>query len=196
MVSRLSSRTEDVVVTEDGEDRISISRHPPLHLHAAGGHYWLTGATLHHQPYLRDDRYKEWFVAEMLQAATPWKVEVIAWTLMEHHYHAIGRPEDANLLPRFIGRLHGKTAILMNRAARTPGRQVWRQYWDTLLRSEGDFWSRVNYMWWNPVRHGFGRTPEDWPWTNLRPLMADADETTKASLERFPAPAKLPGDGW
>lgn len=49
--------------------------------------------------------------------------------------------------------------MLANERDRTQGRQVWRQYWDTLLRTEGDFWSRVNYIWWKPVRHGFCERP-------------------------------------
>jgi putative transposase len=175
---------------------ISTSRHRPLHWYANQSCYWITGATLHHTPYFRTDTRKQSFVDEMHQAAEAWKVELVGWTLMEHHYHAILRPVEGRSLPRFLGRLHGRTAILVNRQDGAPGRQVWRQYWDTLLRSEGDFWCRINCMWWNPVRHGFCSRPEEWDWTNLRPLMLEPDEVTLAAAQRFPAPRKLPGDEW
>jgi putative transposase len=175
---------------------ISISRHRPLHWYADQSCYWITGATLHHTSHFRPESRKHQFVDEMAQAAEAWKVELVGWTLMEHHYHAILRPTEGRALPRFLGRLHGRTAILVNREDGAPGRQVWRQYWDTFLRSEGDFWCRINYMWWNPVKHGFCTRPEDWPWTNLGPLMEDPDEATCAALQRFPAPKKLPGDEW
>jgi hypothetical protein len=74
------------------------------------------------------------------------------------------------------------------------GRQVWHQYWDTFLNTEGDYWSRVNYMWWNPVRHGYCKTPDEWRWTNLQALISNADETAREGLARFPAPRKLPRD--
>ena len=168
-------------MSRDGWD-ISVSPHRPLHWYSDQSCYWITGATLHHAPYFRSDALKQWFVEEMLRAADVWKVDLVAWTLMEHHYHAILRLQEGRALPRFIGRLHTKTATFVNREDHTPGRQVWRQYWDTLIRSEGDFWCRVNYMWWNPVKHGFCESPEEWAWTNLGPLMGDADEQTNAAL--------------
>ena len=179
----------------DGGD-ISASPHRPLHWYADQSCYWITGATLYHAPYFRCDQRKQAFVEEMLQAAEAWSVDLVGWTLMEHHYHAILRLEHGRSLPRFIGRVHTKTATLMNREDGRPGRQVWRQYWDTLIRSEGDFWFRINYMWRNPIKHGFCASPEEWPWTNLGPLMAEGDKVTRGALERFPAPRKLPGDEW
>ncbi len=174
--------------------RISRSPHRPLHAYAGGRLYWLSAATLRHRPHLRSDTRKQQFVDEMLAAAETWQIEVVAWTLMEHHYHAIVQPADDRGLSRFLGRLHGNTARNINQEEGVSGRQVWRQYWETFLHTEGDYWSRINYMWWNPIRHGFCATPEEWPWTNLHALMADADDTTRAALQRFPAPRRLPGD--
>ncbi len=175
---------------------LSISPHRPLHWYADQSCYWITGATLFHAPHFRGDRRQQWLVQEMLAAAEAWAVDLVGWTVMEHHYHAILRVERGRALPRFLGRLHGRTAALVNREDRTPGRRVWRQYWDKVLHSEGDFWCRVNYMWWNPVKHGFCRRPEEWPWTNLAPLVSEPDTATAAALQRFPAPRKFPGDEW
>lgn len=110
---------------------------------------------------------------------------------MEHHYHAILWLDRADTLPKFVGRVHGRVAMSLNRADGCSGRRVWRQYWDTVLRTEGDFWSRINYIWSNPVRHGFCEQPGEWPWTNLAPLMVSSDSEP---LTRFPAPRRLPGD--
>lgn len=160
----------------------------------AGRLYWLTAATLEHRPHLRPGDRKQYFVAELYAAAERWRVELVAWTLMEHHYHAILVPEVGSDLPRFVARLHGQTTRFINQQEETPGRQVWWQYWDRFLYTEGDVWSRVNYIWWNPVRHGFCNQPEEWPWTNLQTLMTDADEVTRAGLQRFPAPRRLPDE--
>lgn len=173
---------------------LSRSPHRPLHWYEDQGCYWVTGATLHHIPHLRRDDRKQRFVDELYPAAERWGVTLVAWTLMEHHYHMVLRAEVGRSLPRFFGRLHGKTASFVNEQDGAPGRTVWRQYWDTRLRSEGDFWSRINYTWWNPVKHGFCEKPEDWSWTNLALLMAAANEDELAALVRFPAPRKLPGD--
>jgi putative transposase len=182
-------------MSSDGWD-ISVSPHWPLHWYSDQSCYWVTGATLYHAPHFQSDHRKRYFVEEMRQAAEAYRVELVGWTLMDHHYHAILRLEEGRSLPRFLGRLHTKTSALVNNEDRTPGRKVWRQYWDTFIRSEGDFWCRINYMWWNPVKHGFCNDPDEWPWTNLRAFVAEPAEATRTALERFPAPRKLPGDEW
>jgi REP-associated tyrosine transposase len=173
---------------------ISRSPHRPLHWYAVGRYCFVTAATLHHLPHLRVDRRKEEFIVRLLAAAEDYRVEAIAWTVMEHHYHAIFLPQEGRALAPFLGRLHSRTSAQINREDGEIGRQIWRQYWDRFLWAEGDFWSRINYILWNPVKHGFCARPEEWPWTNLGPLMAGADETARAALTCFPAPRKLPGD--
>jgi len=181
------------MLNED-EIHISRSRHRPLHAYADNACYWITAATLEHQPRFRDDARKAYFVTELHAAAATWGVEVVAWTLMEHHYHAILVPQVGKSLARLLGRLHGQTARFVNGLDDRHGEEVWRQYWDVFLRTEGDYWSRINYIWWNPVRHGFCARPEEWPWTNLHEMMADHDEQTASKLASFPAPIKLRGD--
>jgi putative transposase len=177
-------------------DTVIVSRglHRPLHAYGNEAIYWITAATLNHAPLLRGEERLRYFVDELVAAAERWNVELIAWTVMEHHYHAILSLKQGADLPRFLGRLHGRTAIHVNRLDQQPGRQVWRQYWDVFLQTEGDLWSRVNYIWRNPVRHGFCSVPEEWPWTNLHALMSDLDDVGRAKLEAFPAPRNLSGD--
>jgi putative transposase len=187
-------RQRDMMEHDDWD--ISVSPHRPLHWYSDQGCYWITAATYHHVPHFRADTRKERFVAELLEAAEAWQVDLVGWTLIEQHYRAILRVEHGRSLTRFLGRLHGRTAAFVNREDGTAGREVWHQYWDTLVHSEGDFWCRINYMWWNPVKHGFCHSPEEWRWTNLTPLMTEMDDETRAAAQRFPAPKKLPGDEW
>ena len=174
----------------------SQSPHRPLHWYVGQELLWLTAATLRHVSYLDTEERRDYFLEEWLAAAEAWKVEPVAWVVLPNHWHAIVRPENPATIPRFVARVHGRTAIHLNRLDGIPGRRVWRQYWDTVLRTEGDFWSRVNYLWWNPVRHGCCEAPEDWRWTNLRSLLAEPAADVQVLLEQFPAAGWLPGDRW
>src|SRR5207244_2955066 len=107
--------------------------HRPLHWYADQGCYWITGATLDHIPHFRADLRKRYFIEEMLQAGESRAVEMVGWTVMEHHYHAILRVEQGRSLVRFLACLHTRTSTFVNREDGTAGRQVWRQYWDTLI---------------------------------------------------------------
>ncbi|MGH8548715.1 MAG: transposase [Methylococcales bacterium] len=46
---------------------------------------------------------------------------------------------------------------------------VWQhRYWEYLLRSEPDFTRCVEYIHYNPVKHGYVTTPMDWPYSSFR----------------------------
>jgi len=42
------------------------------------------------------------------------------------------------------------------------------RYWEHLLRDEEDYKSHVDYIHYNPVRHGYVSRPVDWPHSSLR----------------------------
>ena len=89
-----------------------------------------------------------------------------------------------------VSRIH-----FTNDEDRTPGRQVWYSYWDRCLWTEGDFWSRINYIHRNPVKHGHVATPEEWPhssWPRFASLQPESEAAL--ALQRFPAPRQLPHD--
>jgi putative transposase len=50
-------------------------------------------------------------------------------------------------------------------AQRARGEQtVWqRRYWEHLIRNDDDFSAHVEYIHFNPVRHGYVTAPRDWP---------------------------------
>jgi REP element-mobilizing transposase RayT len=110
----------------------SVGDHRPLHWYVDRGCYWITAATLYHHPYFRTATRKRMFVDELLHAADAWSVQVVAWTLLDIIIHAILYPQEGRALSRFLGRLHGRTAIKLNQEEGMPGRQVWCQYWDSI----------------------------------------------------------------
>jgi len=47
-------------------------------------------------------------------------------------------------------------------------RGIWqRRYWEHLIRDEADFARHVDYIHYNPVKHGYVRSPMDWPYSSI-----------------------------
>lgn len=43
-------------------------------------------------------------------------------------------------------------------------RGIWqRRYWEHMIRDEKDFERHVDYIHWNPVKHGYVKRVQDWP---------------------------------
>jgi putative transposase len=39
-------------------------------------------------------------------------------------------------------------------------------YWDRIIRDEKDYWTKFNYIHYNPVKHGYVALPEDWAFSS------------------------------
>ena len=51
-------------------------------------------------------------------------------------------------------------------------RAVWqRRFWEHLIRDEQDWRNHLDYIHYNPVRHGLVARAGDWPWSSFRRLV-------------------------
>jgi putative transposase len=141
----------------------------PPHLFVADWFYMLTGATYEQQHLLTSNKRKEEWINAFLAASKIYGWVVIAWVVLDNHYHAILRsPEGcAANLPKFVASFHKFTARRWNEQENLAGRMVWWNYWDTCIRSQEDYLNRLRYVFWNPVRHGLVDGPAEYPCSNF-----------------------------
>jgi len=86
--------------------------------------------------------------------------ELHGWVILSNHYHILTKLRDAFLLPEIIKKIHGKSAVLLNKFSKQLGRKIWYAYWDECIRDEKDFYAKLNYIHFNPVKHGYVDAPE------------------------------------
>jgi putative transposase len=67
--------------------------------------------------------------------------------------------DDIGRALRFV---HGNIARTWNLQDGVPGRQVWYRFTDRAIRSEGHYYTTLNYIHYNPVKHGWSVSPYDW----------------------------------
>lgn len=140
--------------------------HRPPHLYRDNTWYMLTATTLDRAPLLAAERAKT-LVRDRLRALAPeFGISLKAWVILDNHYHLLLKTSGGRQLPGLINRLHGGTARQINLWHNATGRTVWYSYWDTCIRDERGFWTRFNYIHYNPVKHGYTRRPGDWPFSS------------------------------
>jgi len=93
-------------------------------------------------------------------------IDILAWVVLPNHYHLLIEG-DLRLFARRIARLHNGTATQWNREDGTPGRKVWHQFSDRVIRSERHYYASLNYIHANPVKHGYAPLAQDWPWSSF-----------------------------
>jgi putative transposase len=114
--------------------------------------------------------------AVMAHAKETHPFSVVAMVALPEHLHAIWRlpPGDADYPLRwslikasFSRRLKKEEPIGASREAKRE-RGIWqRRYWEHQIRDETDLARHVDYIHYNPVKHGWVKQPADWPHSTL-----------------------------
>jgi len=104
-----------------------------------------------------------------------------AWVVLPDHMHSLWTlPEDDSDFPRrwwaikvafsksISGIEHRATAKL-----RSGERGIWqRRYWEHTIRDDRDYAAHMDYIHFNPVKHGLVVNAGDWPYSSFRRCVA------------------------
>ena len=148
--------------------------HDPPHLFLPDCYYMITASIYKKEPVMASAQRKQSWINAFLKAAELNRWQAIAWVVLNNHYHAIVRsPENAHTLSKFVGSYHKYTSHGWNEEDGVVERKLWWNYWDSCLISEKSFYSRLRYVFWNPVKHELSEAPEDYPFSNYRDFLAN-----------------------
>ncbi len=148
----------------------------------AGASYFFTVVTHHRRPLFSEPAHIQLLRTAMRTTLQSHPFRIDAMVVLPDHVHAIWTlPTGDHDFPRrwrlikshFSRRVHlPATRHPVRRRERT----VWqRRYWEHLIRGEDDFRRHVDYIHYNPVKHGLVRTPADWPYSSFRRAVARGD---------------------
>jgi len=143
-----------------------------------GSHYFFTLVTAERQPLLtRPDhiqRLRTAFQREMHRH--PFAIEAIV--ILPDHLHCLWRlpSGDADYSGRWSRiKRYFSTGFRDSAAAKTHSRlakrelHIWqRRFWEHRIRDESDWRRHMDYIHFNPVKHGYCTSPWDWPHSSLR----------------------------
>jgi len=104
-----------------------------------------------------------------------------AWAVLPNHMHCLWTlpPDDADFAARWraIKKAFSKSVEPVEH--RSPVRQqrhergIWqRRFWEHAVRDERDYAVHMDYIHFNPVKHGFARTAAEWPFSSFRRCVA------------------------
>lgn len=140
-----------------------------------GGTYFFT-VTLHdrRQALLTDHIQSLKSAFRNARRRRPFTVDAIV--ILPDHLHCIWTlpPDDGDcparwhdIKSRFAAAIPRGEPVSHGRARRGE-RGIWqRRYWEHLVRDEADFARHVDYIHFNPVKHGWARRASDWPYSSF-----------------------------
>lgn len=145
-----------------------------------GGAYFFTLVTYNRLPILTSEDARRLLHTAMTRVGQRFPYQTIAICLLPDHLHCLWTlPEgDANYPLRWnqIKRLF---SIEYRKSigpveTRNPSRikhreaAIWqRRYWEHTIRDEQDLHNHIDYIHYNPVKHGLVERAADWPWSSF-----------------------------
>lgn len=138
-------------------------------LHIPGGDYFFTVNLLDRKTSLLTDKIHVLRTAyAYVQTHHPF--DTIAICVLPEHLHCIWRlptgDADYSMRWRLFKSQFSKslpTSIDTRKGRRKGERGIWqRRFWEHSIRDDEDLDRHIDYIHWNPVKHGLANKPEDW----------------------------------
>ncbi len=86
-----------------------------------------------------------------------------AWVIMPDHFHIIIDIKE-NSMSSLVQRLKMSFGSSLRKKLGIHSGRIWQNgFWDHVIRDENDMRRHMDYLHYNPVKHGYVESPHDWP---------------------------------
>ena len=166
-------------------------RHNPPHLFIPGAKYFVTASTYNHRSFFKKDTIKIEMLSILNKGCKKYHWTIDDWVLLDDHYHIMFQADvkGEHTIAELINNFH-KFSSLYIRKNLSPSKlpeHIFYNYWDTCITFERSYFTRINYIYMNPVKHGYVLHPEDYPFGSYYYRFKNKSENLTKILKEFPS---------
>ncbi len=161
---------------------ITKQYHTPAHLFLDNMPYFITGAIYEKRCLLADPELKQGLLEIITQSFQKVGWQFNDYVTLDNHYHLLGISNIGKDLPTLIKAIHGGSSRIIRQkvACELP---VWWNYWDYCPRDEKDYYTKLNYLLTNPIKHGYVTDLNDYPFSSFSDRLMKIGR--EAMIEQF-----------
>ena len=150
-----------------------------------GGTWFFTVVAFERRPIFCRKKFRNSLKLSILKTRESHPFEINAWILLPDHLHCVWTlPEnDADfstrwkLIKQYVSRDCQSTFPMQARRSVSKKKRressIWqRRFWEHSIVSEKDFENHLNYLHYNPVKHGYCQAPCQWPYSSFHKYQA------------------------
>ena len=104
--------------------------------------------------------------------------EIFGSVIMPNHFHVIIKPKNINEFSKIIGSIKKRFSYALNEKfvdenisesrIKRSEKGVWqRRFYEHIIRDENDLYKRLDYIHFNPVKHGYTKNVKDWEYSSF-----------------------------
>lgn len=149
---------------------ISKNPHNPAHLFIDNSPYFITSTIYQKRKLLAQDHIKNNLLATIQETVAEKNWQLKDWVILDNHYHLMLISKKGTDLSKIIGKIHMQTANFIGEQLKAE-KPIWWNYWDYCPRDEKDYYIRLNYLFNNPVKHGYVTNLADYPYSSFYQML-------------------------
>ena len=135
------------------------------------GILFITVVTKDREPYLKFDGDITIFFETLTQVQQIHPFHLLAYVILPDHFHwlmTIGNTDgDFSLILKSIKWNYTRNYKIAHHIS--TAFNLWqRGFWDHIIRNEQDLKNHIDYIHWNPVKHGLVKSPEKWVYSTYQ----------------------------
>lgn len=151
----------------------------------AGATYFFTVVTYRRKHFLCDADIRQALRAAIVAVRKKRPFDIDGWVLLPDHLHCVWTlpADDADfstrwsLIKRFVSRqcprLHHPEWMSESKRKHRESTLWQRRFYEHMIRDDTDYRRHLDYLHYNPVKHGYCRSPVDWPHSSLHRLIGE-----------------------
>jgi putative transposase len=147
----------------------------PNYIRFYSGTTWFFTVVTHRRiPFLITDAARSCLREAIIHCRELYPFTIKAWVLLPDHIHCIWDLAESDL------NYSRRWSIIKRKFTQTFGKgkdrspPFWqKRFWAHLINDEKDYEDHMNYIHYNPVKHGLAERAGDWPWTSLHRLVEE-----------------------
>ena len=130
-----------------------------------GNIYFLTHVTYQRQPILSENM--DLLLNSLFKFTLKTPYNIIAWVILPEHFHVLIDPFDNNL-SLLMRKIKLSFSSSYRKQTNLNSGRTWQyRFWDHVIRDETDMNNHIDYIHYNPVKHGLVERPFDWKFSSI-----------------------------
>ena len=115
-----------------------------------------------------EEKEIKYYINIMEKKKSKYDVDIIAYCIMNNHAHLLLKVKDINSLSSFMHSINTQYAIYYNQKHDRVGYVFRNRYKSQEIYTDRQLWNCISYIFYNPVKAGICKSPEEYPYSNYR----------------------------
>ena len=97
--------------------------------------------------------------------------ELVAWVVLPDHFHML-LSSNGDDISNLMRKIKLSFSSQYRKSMQLKSGRIWQyRYWDHIIRNQNDYNRHIDYIHYNPVKHGYVSSPIDWGHSSFREFL-------------------------